>query len=124
MGPGPDRGALLVVGWSVGLIVIGLILRVGQGAEILAWGLLAMVMPLSGIFYPVSACPGPSSRWLPCCPPPMRSRPPGPWLPATVAVGAGGTGRQGLSGPADRSHRIRRRHAAGLSVEGCISRHT
>ena len=53
------------------MIVIGLILRVGQGAEILAWGLLAMVMPLSGIFYPVSACPGPSSRWLPCCPPPM-----------------------------------------------------
>jgi ABC-2 type transport system permease protein len=49
---------LLVIGWSVGMIVIGLILRVGQGAEILAWGLLAMVMPLSGTFYPVSALPG------------------------------------------------------------------
>ena len=54
----PIVAILLVVGWSVGLIVIGLILRVGQGAEILAWGLLAMVMPLSGIFYPVSALPG------------------------------------------------------------------
>ncbi|HSS09559.1 MAG TPA: ABC transporter permease [Acidimicrobiales bacterium] len=64
----PIVAILLVVGWSVGLIVIGLILRVGQGAEILAWGLLAMVMPLSGIFYPVSALPGilqPLGRLLP-----------------------------------------------------------
>jgi ABC-2 type transport system permease protein len=54
----PIVAILLLVGWSVGLVVIGLILRVGQGAEILAWGLLAFVMPLSGIFYPVSALPG------------------------------------------------------------------
>ena len=54
----PMVALLLLVGWSVGMIVIGLILRVGQGAEILAWGLLAMLMPLSGIFYPVSALPG------------------------------------------------------------------
>jgi ABC-2 type transport system permease protein len=53
----PIVAILLVVGWSIGLIVIGLILRVGQGAEILAWGLLAMMMPLSGIFYPISALP-------------------------------------------------------------------
>ena len=61
LGPGliPLVGVLLVIGWSVGLVVIGLILRVGQGAEILAWGLLAIVMPLSGTFYPVSALPGP-----------------------------------------------------------------
>jgi ABC-2 type transport system permease protein len=64
----PIVAILLVVGWSVGLVVIGLIFRVGQGAEILAWGLLAMVMPLSGIFYPVSALPGmlqPLARLLP-----------------------------------------------------------
>jgi len=48
---------LLVVGWSVALIVIGLILRVGQGAEILTWGFIAFLLPLSGIFYPVSALP-------------------------------------------------------------------
>jgi ABC-2 type transport system permease protein len=41
----------------VGLAVIGLILRVGQGAEILAWGVIALLLPLSGIFYPVSALP-------------------------------------------------------------------
>jgi ABC-2 type transport system permease protein len=55
----PLVAVLVVVGWSVGLVVIGLILRVGQGAEILAWGLLAMVLPLSGAFYPVNALPGP-----------------------------------------------------------------
>jgi ABC-2 type transport system permease protein len=54
----PMVALLLFVGWSVGLVVIGLILRVGQGAEILAWGLLAMLMPLSGIFYPVDSLPG------------------------------------------------------------------
>src|SRR5205085_11339295 len=64
----PIVAILLLVGWAVGLLVIGLILRVGQGAEILAWGLLALVMPLSGVFYPVSALPGslqPLSRALP-----------------------------------------------------------
>lgn len=53
----PLVAILLVVGWAVALIVIGLILRVGQGAEILAWGFIALMMPLSGIFYPVSALP-------------------------------------------------------------------
>ncbi|MFI5053249.1 MAG: ABC transporter permease [Acidimicrobiia bacterium] len=53
----PLVAILLVVGWSIALFVIGLILRVGQGAEILAWGFIALVMPLSGIFYPVSALP-------------------------------------------------------------------
>jgi ABC-2 type transport system permease protein len=53
----PLIALLLVVGWAVALIVIGLILRVGQGAEILAWGFIALMMPLSGIFYPVDALP-------------------------------------------------------------------
>jgi ABC-2 type transport system permease protein len=64
----PLVAILLVVGWSVGFFVIGLILRVGQGAEILAWGLLAFLMPLSGVFYPVSALPRilrPFGRLLP-----------------------------------------------------------
>jgi ABC-2 type transport system permease protein len=48
---------LVVVGWSVALVVIGLILRVGQGAEIMTWGFIALLLPLSGIFYPVDALP-------------------------------------------------------------------
>lgn len=53
----PIVALLLLVGWSVGLVVVGLVLRFGQGAEILAWGLLAMVLPLSGAFYPVDVMP-------------------------------------------------------------------
>ena len=53
----PIIAVLLIVGWAIGFIVIGLILRVGQGAEILAWGLLAFMMPLSGVFFPISALP-------------------------------------------------------------------
>ncbi|HEY8215929.1 MAG TPA: ABC transporter permease [Acidimicrobiia bacterium] len=53
----PLVAVLLVVGWAVALIVIGLILRVGQGAEILTWGFIALLLPLSGIFYPVDALP-------------------------------------------------------------------
>ena len=49
---------LVFVGWSVALVVIGLILRLGQGAEIMTWGFIALLLPLSGIFYPVNALPG------------------------------------------------------------------
>jgi ABC-2 type transport system permease protein len=50
---------LLAVGWAIALFVIGLVLRFGSGAEALAWGLMFTVMPLSGVFYPTSALPGP-----------------------------------------------------------------
>jgi ABC-2 type transport system permease protein len=64
----PLIAILLFVGWSVALIVIGLILRMGQGAEIMTWGFIAILLPLSGIFYPVDALPGvlqPVSEALP-----------------------------------------------------------
>jgi len=48
---------LLLVGWVIALFVIGIVLRFGSGAEALAWGILFMVMPLSGVFYPVRALP-------------------------------------------------------------------
>ena len=48
---------LLIAGWSISLFVIGLVLRFGQSAEVMAWGILFVVMPLSGIFYPVDALP-------------------------------------------------------------------
>jgi ABC-2 type transport system permease protein len=64
----PIAGILLVVGWLVALFVIGLVLRYGSGAEALAWGILFVVMPLSGVFYPVSSLPAllrPISQALP-----------------------------------------------------------
>lgn len=48
---------LLVMGWSIGLVVIALILRYGLGAEGLAWALIFAIAPVSGIYYPVSVLP-------------------------------------------------------------------
>ncbi|MHB8668979.1 MAG: ABC transporter permease [Acidimicrobiales bacterium] len=53
----PVVALLLVVGWAIALFVIGLVLRFGSGAEAFAWGILFVVMPLSGVFYPVRALP-------------------------------------------------------------------
>lgn len=50
---------LMLAGWLIALLVIGLVLRFGSGAEALAWGLLFVIMPLSGTFFPVAALPGP-----------------------------------------------------------------
>ena len=64
----PIGALLLVCGWSISLFVIGLVLRFGQSAEVLAWGILFVVMPLSGVFYPISALPPllqPIARVLP-----------------------------------------------------------
>lgn len=54
----PITAVLLTVGWAVGLLVVGLVLRFGSGAEALAWGLLMAFMPLSGVFTPVTNLPG------------------------------------------------------------------
>jgi ABC-2 type transport system permease protein len=53
----PIAAVLLFVGWTIALFVIGVVLRFGSGAEALAWGVMFVVMPLSGIFYPVDALP-------------------------------------------------------------------
>jgi ABC-2 type transport system permease protein len=64
----PITAVLLLCGWSIGMAVIGLMLRYGQSAEILAWGINFLVMALSGVFNPVDAIPAPLqpiSRILP-----------------------------------------------------------
>lgn len=53
----PIAAILLAVGWIIALFVVGVVLRFGSGAEALAWGILFVVMPLSGVFYPVDALP-------------------------------------------------------------------
>src|ERR671925_205061 len=45
--------ALMIFGTAIGMIVLGIILRFGPGADILAWGLAVLMMPLSAVFYPV-----------------------------------------------------------------------
>jgi ABC-2 type transport system permease protein len=54
----PVATILLIVGWAIALLVIGVVFRFGSGAEALAWGVLFAVLPLSGVFYPVDALPG------------------------------------------------------------------
>jgi ABC-2 type transport system permease protein len=54
----PVVTVLLLAGWAISLLVIGFVLRFGTGAEALAGGILFVVMPLSGVFYPIDALPG------------------------------------------------------------------
>jgi ABC-2 type transport system permease protein len=64
----PVVAVLMLVGWCMSLYVIGLVLRFGNGAEILAWGVLFIVVAFSGAFYPPHALPGalqPISKALP-----------------------------------------------------------
>jgi ABC-2 type transport system permease protein len=51
---------LLVFGWAIGLAISALILRLGLGAEELAWAAIFVIAPVSGVYYPVSVLPS----WL------------------------------------------------------------
>jgi ABC-2 type transport system permease protein len=51
---------LLVFGWAIGLAMSGMILRLGLGAEELAWAAIFVIAPVSGVYYPISVLPS----WL------------------------------------------------------------
>src|SRR6516165_465535 len=51
---------LILTGWAVGMVVAGVLLRNGMGAESLAWTLMFVLMPLTCVYYPVSVLP----HWL------------------------------------------------------------
>ena len=60
---------LIVMGWTIGIVTTAVILRYGERAEVLAWGLALLVQPFAAVFYPVSALPKPLRyvAWaLPC----------------------------------------------------------
>jgi len=48
---------LVAMGWAIGILTIGLILRFGQETEVLAWALAFLLMPFSAVFYPVEVLP-------------------------------------------------------------------
>ncbi|ALK11019.1 ABC transporter permease [Blastochloris viridis] len=48
---------LILTSWSVGLVVSGLVLRNGLGAEGLAWTVMFLLLPLSCVYYPVAVLP-------------------------------------------------------------------
>lgn len=51
---------LILTSWSVGLVVSGVLLRNGMGAESLAWTLMFVLLPVTCVYYPVTTLPG----WL------------------------------------------------------------
>lgn len=48
---------LMIVGWSVGFVVSGLVLRYGQAFEELAWAIIFIILPFSCVYYPLSSLP-------------------------------------------------------------------
>lgn len=51
---------VMVFGVAMSMVVLGIVLRYGEGADILAWGLAGIISPLAAVYYPVSVLP----RWL------------------------------------------------------------
>jgi ABC-2 type transport system permease protein len=48
---------LMLTSWSVGILVSGLVLRNGLGAETFAWSIMFLLLPLTCVYYPVSVLP-------------------------------------------------------------------
>ena len=51
---------LILTSWAIGILVSGIVLRNGMGAESLAWTFMFLVMPLACVYYPVEILP----QWL------------------------------------------------------------
>jgi ABC-2 type transport system permease protein len=51
---------LIFTSWAVGIVVSGVLLRNGMGAESLAWTFMFLIMPVICVYYPVSVLP----QWL------------------------------------------------------------
>ncbi len=51
---------LMLTSWAIGILVSGLLLRHGLGAESLAWTLTFVLLPLTCVYYPVALLP----EWL------------------------------------------------------------
>ncbi len=48
---------IFVFGWAFGYITSSLIFRFGARLQILAWSLIAILYPISGVFYPLNTLP-------------------------------------------------------------------
>lgn len=61
--------SLLLFGWAVGMFTAAFILRFGQAAEALVWGVPFLLQPVCAVFYPVDVLPSwiqHLARLLPC----------------------------------------------------------
>jgi len=48
---------ILIFGWALGVVTIGLVVRFGPSADILAFFIPFMLLPFSAVYYPVSIFP-------------------------------------------------------------------
>ncbi len=48
---------LILTSWAIGILVAGLLLRNGMGAETLAWTFMFLFLPLTCVYYPVAVLP-------------------------------------------------------------------
>jgi ABC-2 type transport system permease protein len=48
---------LILTSWAIGILVAGLLLRNGLGAESLAWTIMFLFLPLTCVYYPVAVLP-------------------------------------------------------------------
>jgi len=51
-------GNLLIFAWSIGIFILGIILRLGTRIQALAWGFVFLFQPLSAAYYPLKVLPG------------------------------------------------------------------
>lgn len=58
----PFAANLILSAWGMGIITTALILRYGQGAEVLAWAVAFLFQPFSAVFYPVTILPAALQR--------------------------------------------------------------
>ena len=50
---------LILTSWSIGILVSGIVLRNGLGAESMAWTIMFLLLPLTCVYYPVTTLPAP-----------------------------------------------------------------
>jgi ABC-2 type transport system permease protein len=48
---------LILTSWSIGILVSGIVLRNGLGAESMAWTIMFLLLPLTCVYYPVGTLP-------------------------------------------------------------------
>jgi ABC-2 type transport system permease protein len=53
----PIMVLLVINGWALAMVTVGMVLRFGQSAEILIWGFNYALMAFSGVFFPADALP-------------------------------------------------------------------
>ncbi len=49
----PFFAVMMLFGWAIGLIIAGLVIRLGLGAESLAWAAIFFIQPFSAVYYPI-----------------------------------------------------------------------